>query len=137
MEKTRIGISAGLFGALLYFSGLLSGLLLTTLLAVYVLLFEENKWLKRMSIRAVTVVIAFSLLNVIVGFVPEFIDLINYICNVFGSQFSLPALLSIVNVFQEIIQILKDILLIVLGVKALNQRTLAIPVIDGLLDRYI
>ena len=42
MQKTKLGISVGMLGAVLYFMGIFSGYLLVAILAAYVLLYEEN-----------------------------------------------------------------------------------------------
>ena len=53
MQKTRLGISVGMLGAAVYLTGLFSGYLVALLMAGYVLLCEENGWLKRSVIKAV------------------------------------------------------------------------------------
>ena len=53
MQKTRLGISVGMLGAAVYLTGLFSGYLVAILMAGYVLLCEENGWLKRSDIKAV------------------------------------------------------------------------------------
>ena len=63
MQKTRLGISVGLLGAATYFAGLFSGLLAALLLAGYVLMFEENEWLRRSVVKAITLTILFQFAN--------------------------------------------------------------------------
>ncbi len=46
MQKTKLGVSVALMGAALYFLGLFSGYVALIILAGYVLLMEENVWLK-------------------------------------------------------------------------------------------
>ena len=46
MEKTKLGVSVGIFGAFLYVAALFGGYIAITLLAGYVLLMESNEWLK-------------------------------------------------------------------------------------------
>ena len=53
MQKTKLGISVGLLGAAIYFTGLFSGYLVAVLLAGYVLMFEENEWLRKNAVKAV------------------------------------------------------------------------------------
>lgn len=59
MQKTKLGLSVGLVGAALYFLGLFS-FIPAFLLAAYVLLMEENQWLKRAAVKMVAVLIGFS-----------------------------------------------------------------------------
>lgn len=51
--KTKLGISVGLLGTMVYFAALFGGYTPVILLAGYVLLFEENEWLKKAAIKAV------------------------------------------------------------------------------------
>ena len=60
MQRTKIGISAGLLGAGIYFTGLFSGYLIPIILTFYVLWFEENGWLRRTAVKAVSVMILFG-----------------------------------------------------------------------------
>lgn len=137
MQKTKLGISVGLLGAAVYFSGLFNGLLLIAILAGYVLLVEENEWLRRTSVKAVVLYIMFALLSTLVGFIPDIIGLINSLCGIFGGSFAIPALSSIVEFIQYGIQIVRDILFIILGIKALNQGTVVIPVVDNFINKYM
>ena len=50
MQKTRLGISVGMLGAAIYLTGLFSGYVVAVLMAGYVLLFEENSWLRRSAV---------------------------------------------------------------------------------------
>lgn len=74
MQKTRLGISVGLLGAAIYFMGLFSGYLLAVLLAGYVLLFEENSWLRKNAVKAMSVMAVFSLLITVLNLVPNAFD---------------------------------------------------------------
>src|SRR5574344_1340231 len=47
MEKTKLGIPVGLLGAAMLFACYFGGYLVSFVLAGYILLFEENAWLKR------------------------------------------------------------------------------------------
>ena len=44
---------------------------------------------------------------------------------------------GIINVINTVISIIEKLLFIVLGLKALNQGTVKVPVIDSLLDKYM
>lgn len=57
MQKTRMGISVGLMGAATYLCGLFGGLMVTVVIAGYILLFEENAWLKRAAVKSVALVV--------------------------------------------------------------------------------
>ena len=88
MQKTRLGISAGLLGAAIYFVGLFSGYLVAVVLTGYVLLFEENSWLRKSAVKAVSVMALFSLLITVLNLVPNAISFINDFTSIFGSSCS-------------------------------------------------
>ena len=52
MQKTKLGLTVGLVGAGLYFLGLFS-FIPAFLLAAYVLLMEDNEWLKKTAVKMV------------------------------------------------------------------------------------
>lgn len=137
MQKSKLGISVGLLGAAIYFSGLFNGLLLITIITGYVLLIEDNEWLRRTSIKAVILFIMFSLLTAIIGLIPSAIGLISSLLGIFGGSFSIPFISSIVDFIVKGIDIAKVVLFIILGCKSLNQGTIVIPAVDNLINKYI
>lgn len=73
MQKTKIGVSVGLLGAAIYFMGLFSGYLTVVLLIGYVLLFEENEWLRKSAVKAVALMVVFSLAAAVMNLIPNVI----------------------------------------------------------------
>lgn len=137
MQKSRLGISVGLLGAMVYFSGLINGLLLITLLAGYILLAEDNEWLRRTSVKAVVLCVVFSFASIVVSFVPEAISVINSFVSIFGGSFSIPFVISLVDFINDAIIFTRNILFVILGLKALNQGTIVISVIDKMINKYM
>lgn len=137
MQKAKLGISVGLLGAAIYFSGLFNGLLLIAILAGYVLLAEDNEWLRRIGVKAVVLLIIFSLASSIVGLIPDTIGLISSLLGIFGGSFSIPFISSIVEFINNGLGLIKTILFILLGIKSLNQGTIVIPFIDNMISKYM
>ena len=69
MQKTKIGISAGCFGAVIYLAGVTGGLLLAVILIGYVLLVEENLWLRRCAVKAGALLFIFSMCILAIGLI--------------------------------------------------------------------
>lgn len=137
MQKSRLGISVGLLGAAVYFAGLINGLLLITILAGYILLAEDNEWLRRTSVKAVVLCVAFSLASVVVGLIPETINVINSFVSIFGGSFSISFVSSLVKFVNDAIMFIRNILFVILGLKALHQGTIVVPVIDKMINKYM
>lgn len=137
MQKTKLGISVGLLGAGLYFMGLFSGYMVTVLLAGYVLLFEDNEWLRKAAVKAISVMVLFSFIGAIVNLIPNAMNFIDYIVSIFGGNFYIAFISNLVNAVVTALNVIEKLLLLCLGVKALNQGTIAVPVVDGLINKYM
>lgn len=137
MQKTRLGISVGLLGAAIYFTGLFSGYLVPVIFTGYVLLFEENEWLKKNAVKAIALMAFFSLLAVAFNLVPNVITLIGNIAAAFGRNFGINMLTRIISAIIGAIDIIEKILFVALGLKALNQGSISVPIVDKLINKYM
>lgn len=137
MQKTRLGISVGLLGAASYFSGLFGGYMITIILAGYVLLCEENAWLKKAAVKAVAIMMGFSLLGSLIYLIPNAIGVIDSVLNVFGGNFYLAFVSNIIDVLDKVLVLAEKLLFIILGLKAFNQGNVSVPVIDKLINKYM
>lgn len=137
MQKTRLGISVGMFGAAIYLTGLFSGYLVAVILTGYVLLFEENGWLKRSAVKAVSLMVFFSFITVLINLIPNVMSCIGYVASMFGGSFHIGFISNLVSAVTSAIDIIEKLLFIGLGVKALNQGTIAVPVVDNLINKYM
>ena len=92
MLKTKLGISIALVGAAMYFLGAFS-FTPAVLLAGYVLIAEENEWVKRQAAKMVGVVVLFSLLSIAVGWIDDVVGVLKLIDRWFNSDvyLSVPA----------------------------------------------
>ncbi len=137
MQKTKIGIPVGLLAAAVFFVTLFSGYTGLILLAGYILLFEEDKWLKKMVVKAFFLNVVFSLFSSLIGFIPDILSLINSIFGIFGKTFYVLPLSGIATSITTILSIVKKFLFIVLGLQALNRGTIAIGSVDKIADKAI
>ena len=137
MQKTKIGVSVGLLGAAIYFMGLFSGYLTVVLLIGYVLLFEENEWLRKSAVKAVALMVVFSLAAAVMNLIPNVIGVLDNLASIFGGSFHIGFLSSLVYAVTEARDILEKLLFMGRGVRALTQGTIAVPAVDGLINKYM
>ena len=135
MQKTRLGISVGLMGFITYFACYFGGYLAAILLFGYILLVENNQWLRKTAVKALLLAVAFSLLSALIGLIPDIIDFIGSIVNVFNGSFYLSIVSKIVTVLTSAIGLIKTVLFIILGIKALSQGSITVPVVDDLTNK--
>lgn len=137
MQKSKLGISVGIVGALLYFAGLFNGLLLIAIIAGYVLIAEENQWLRRTAVKSVVLYILFALVSAAIGLLPDTIGFISSFFEIFGGSVSVPFISSSAAFIDNGLSIFKTVLFVLLGIKALNQGTIVIPFIDKMVNKYM
>lgn len=136
MLKTKLGISIALVGAAMYFLGAFS-FIPAMLLAGYVLIAEENEWIKRQAAKMIGVVLLFGLLSIAVGWIDDVVGMLNIIVRWFNSDVYLSVPASLTYLIQYIISIVKEVLLLVMGFKALGMKNLKFGLIDKLLDKFM
>ena len=98
MQKTRLGISVGLMGFITYFGCCFGGYIAAILLFGYILLVENNQWLRKTAVKAMILTIAFSLLSTFIGLIPDIIEFIGSIVNLFNGSFYLTFVSKIVTI---------------------------------------
>lgn len=141
MKKAKLGISVGLMGAAIYFMGLISTLGLV-ILAGYVLLFEENPWLKKSAVKAVILSVAFSLVSVVIssgdnvfGILNTMLDWADGPFDFIKFQFKYPFDIDIL--LTNALDLLENILFLILGFKALRQDSIKIGFMDNFINKHM
>ena len=124
MQKTKLGVTVGALGAITYFTGFFSGYTVAVLLAGYVLLFEENGWLKRSVVKSIVLLAFFSVTIGVINLIPDVIGFIDRVANVFNGNFSIAVVSRVAAVVVAALNILEKILFLGLGIKALKQETI-------------
>lgn len=136
MQKTRLGISVGLFGAALYFMGLLN-IIPLLMMAGYVLLFEENEWLKKTAVKAVAVVVFFSILSSIIGLVGNSSSFLNDVVVLFKGTLDIAWLNRILSICRTVISFVQTLFLLMFGFKALNQGSVKFGSVDKIINKHM
>ena len=60
MEKTKLGISQGMLGVIVYFSAALLGYISLFIIGGYILFVEKKEWLKKCVIKAVVLMLLYA-----------------------------------------------------------------------------
>lgn len=68
---------------MVYFSGICGGLLVAAVLTGYILIAESNLWLRRSAVKAIVLMIVFSVINIIVNLLPDGISAIESLAGMF------------------------------------------------------
>lgn len=137
MEKTKLGISVGMLGAVVYFSAALLGYISLFIVCGYILLVEKTEWLKKCVIKAAVLMLLYSLLSKVIGIIPQIFTLGSEEA-LFGNYYLYMAgVYQIVSVVIVVLNLVRIGLFIALGAKALSEKTIVIPIVDRLIDKYM
>lgn len=134
--KAKLGISVGLLGAATYLVALFGGYTPLLLLVGYILIVEENIWLKKAGVKAVALCMFFSLISVVIGLIPDLVYLIDDLLNIFEESFTLYPVTRTISFLQSVLSLARTVLLLGLGITALNQGTIKFPFVDKLIDKH-
>ena len=134
MEKAKIGVSVGALAAMVYFSGI-CGLLVAAILTGYILIAESNLWLRRSAVKAIILVIVFSIINIIVNLLPDGISAIESLAGMFRLSMNEFVISNLALFITKIVDIIKNLLFLALGISALKQRTIVVAPIERLVDK--
>lgn len=135
--RSELGISTAILGAAMYFMGLFSGYLVLVLLAGYVLIREKDSWLRYVAVKSVVIAVMFSVLSAFVGLVPDFLDFFASLSSLFHGVFTYGTVSKIIYVLNGGIDIVRTIVFLVLGFKALGQRDARFGMADKQAARHI
>lgn len=76
-------------------------------------------------------------ITVLVNLIPNAMSCASYIAAVFGAGCHISCISNLLSAVTSVIDIVEKLLFIGLGVKALNQGTIAVPVVDKLVSKYM
>ncbi|MCL2165032.1 MAG: hypothetical protein FWH55_11740 [Oscillospiraceae bacterium] len=136
MQKSRLGISVGFFGAGLYFISLVN-IVPLIIMAGYVMIFEQNEWLRRTAVKAVAVYLFFSVISSMIGLITNSSSLLSDFIGFFTSEFSLSVVNRILSICRTALSILQSLLVLMLGFKALQQGTVSFGTLEGTIDKHM
>ena len=141
--KSKLGIHIGFLACLCFLTAQFGGLVPMILLVGYVLIVEENDFLRMSALKAFLIVLFVSLLNWLIGVLPDIIfELFDWISRIFGAETpfgNLKAINKIEQVFSFFIWVVntcKTLLLLLLAFLACRIKTVRIPIIDKLIDKF-
>ncbi len=131
--KTKLGISVGLLGAIVYMIGLFGGYVPLFLLAGYLLIIEKNEWLSFVAKKTICLAVVFSVLDVLVNIIPNISLLINGFDVSYRQMATYTGQSQLILSLTSIINVLKVIIFFTLSIRAFKMKNIKTPLIDDLI----
>lgn len=137
VQMASLGISVGLMALCIYFSGLVSGMLLF-LAAGYVLLKEKDRWLRAVAVKAVLIVCIFGAIGAGITALENGVYGLNALVSFISSgSMDYTAMQNLCNFLNYVCLILRDVILLVAGIQAFRCNNFRIGFIDRMVNRNI
>lgn len=131
MPKAKLGMAVGLLAALTCFLGMFSTLG-AILAAGYILVKEDDSWLRKVAVRVLGVLVCFGILSGLVNVGFDFFRTIRS----FGVA-NMSNLFNFESFVYYVLDGIQAIFLFIMGIKAFSYKAVRFPVVDGWIDRYV
>ena len=133
MKKTTLGISTNLYAFIAIFVTLWGGLIPALLVTGYALIKEEDLWLKKTVAKGLIVTLLFSLATAFIGFLPNAIDIVNDIFNLWGGYFDIRIISAFVRLINTVLNVAEKVIMLLMALFALKGKWFNI----GFVDKFI
>ena len=137
MEKSKLGIAKELLAASIFVGALAGGYVFAGLMALYVLLKEDDQWLKEMAIKAIATLMVFSFFINAINLLPDVVRWFGDLASILDAGWDSYKLTNGLNLIADAIDIVRTIFFLVLSVKALKHQTINVPIVDDLIKKYV
>lgn len=133
MERTRLGLSIPVMGAMVFLVFLTGGYVAGLLLLGYILLYEENAELKRVAVTALLITVGLSLLNALIGFLPDVIRVFESFLSMFGVYLDGGFVDRFFNFLYCIFNVLKTVVLVGFAALTMMGKPIKLSFVDKLI----
>lgn len=134
MEKTKLGLSVAVMGAIVYLTALFGGYTPLLLVAGFVLIAEENAQLKKTAVTAFSLLLVFSAVNFVIGLLPDILNLFYSFLQIFKVYVHLNVIDNIANFLYSAVALLREIVLAALAILSLLKKPANIPFVNKFFD---
>lgn len=134
MEKTKLGLSVPVASALVYLLMLFGGYTGGLLAIGYILLWEENEGLKKHAITALLVAVSVSTVNILIGLLPEVVDVLQIFASLFNSYMEASAVSSLTGILYALLSLVKTVVFLMLALNAYKGRYVKLGFIEKFLN---
>lgn len=133
MERTKLGLTIPVTGALIFLVFLFGGYVAGLLVIGYVLLMEENAQLKKNALLALFATIAISLVNALIFFLPEVLDVFESFLGLLTLDVHVPFVDAFASFLYNILSVVKTVLFVGLAVLAWINKPIKVSFLDKLI----
>jgi uncharacterized membrane protein len=137
MEKTKLGISVALTAVVVTLLGYYGGYVIGGIAIGYVLLQEQNEWLKKHALRVLALMLSFSVASTLLWLIPDVLNLFYSFMELFNVHIYINVVNSCFNFLGNVLSLLKTVVFVLLAYSAFTQKEFKVPVVDKLIEKVL
>ncbi len=137
MEKTKFGVTVGLYAMVLCFSAIFGEALVTLVLGGYALIFERSLWLKKTVVKVALLWVSFMALSFFVGVIPDVLGIVDDVYNIFDDEFTFELISNIVKLLDNILYLARKTIFVIMGILSLNGVGFYMPFVDDTVEKHV
>ena len=133
MERTKLGLTIPVAGALAFLLFLFGGYVAGILFAGYILLREEDQQLRRNAVLSIFAAVTCSLFGAVIGFLPDVLNVFESFRGLLSIDVHISFVDSFANFLYYILNVAKTVLFIGLAVLAWKNKPIQLTILDHLI----
>lgn len=137
MGTTKIGVPAKLLAAFAYLAAFFSGYVAFLLIGGYILIREQNDWLRFHAVKAGVLMVCFSIANALISLIPSLFTWIDDLLGIFGGSFRLAFIYNGQSWLATTLAVLEKVLFLVLAFMAFKGSDLKLGPVDKLVNTLL
>lgn len=137
MGTTKIGVPAKLLAAFAYLAAFFSGYVAFLLIGGYILIREQNDWLRFHAVKAGALMVCFSIANALISLIPSMFTWIDDLLGIFGGSFRLAFIYNGESWLATTLAVLEKLLFLVLAFMAFKGSDLKLGPVDKLVNTLL
>ncbi len=138
MEKSKLNISVGLLGFILCFSTFFGSYIPAILIGGYILLREENAWIRTLAVRVLALLVIFGVASTVIYLIPDCLGVVSKLVAIFNTDgFTIGFINRICSFLSAVLSFAKTLVFLALGLTALKGSTIKLPIVDGIVNKNL
>lgn len=125
----------GIMAAIMYMTGLFGGYFPALLVAGFIMLCEEENFIRRAALKTLLILFACSIANVLIRLIPDIVGIFQSMLAIFHVNFGSAFLDNVSSVFSQSLNLAKTAVLILLAVLAFFGKSIDFPFLNKLADK--
>jgi uncharacterized membrane protein len=124
-------------GLIMCLTGMFAGYTVAIIVAGYILIAEDNLWLKRTAVKIITLMLTFTVLSAVIGFIPQVWGIFESFIGIFFEYFYVNFIHRIFDFLDNILSLVRLLVFALISYKAFRQESIKIPFVDSFVEKHV